>query len=145
MRMIGTHFTSKFPKLDQRGDTIVEVLIAIAIVSLVLTSAYALTNKNVRATQEVQEQSYAQKLVEQQVELLRAANPKPSTTGCFDPSNGGVAPLISATCRPTVGNLTYNLEVAPDAVTTGKYRIRATWDTLGGRTAQVTVYYKVAT
>lgn len=54
-------------KLGSHGDTIVEVLIATAIASLVLVSAYAITTRNTRATQDVQENSYAQKLVEQQV------------------------------------------------------------------------------
>ena len=71
----------------QNGDTIVEVLIASAIASLVLVSAYALTNKNVGAIQEAQEQSVAQKLVEQQVELLRDASTPPAGVGCYSGTN----------------------------------------------------------
>ncbi|QQS20358.1 prepilin-type N-terminal cleavage/methylation domain-containing protein [Candidatus Saccharibacteria bacterium] len=144
MHVINRLMATRFHTTNQRGDTIVEVLIAIALVSLVLTSAYALTNKNVRATQEVQEQSYAQKLAEQQVELLRASNPKPTASSCFDPNTGATLALISVACRPTVGNVNYSIEVARDSVVPEKYSVRVTWDTLSGRTAKVTVYYKVA-
>ena len=55
-------------KLKQRGDTIVEVLIATAVVSIVLTGAMAISNnslKQIRAAQERSEaQAYAQSTVE---------------------------------------------------------------------------------
>ena len=97
---------------SNRGDTIIEVLIAIGIVSLVLTSAYALTNKNVSSIQQVQEQGYAQKVAEQQVELLRAANSKPTADGCFDPSTGAfVSPASNAICKPVSGSVTYEITI----------------------------------
>ena len=144
MRIICNSFSNKVLRIGQRGDTIVEVLIAISVVSLVLTSVYALTNKNVRSTQEVQEQNYAQKLAEQQVELLRAAATKPTGTNCFDPATGATMPSTSVVCKPIVGNATYAVAVTDDLTSTGKYMIQITWDKLGGGTSKVTVYYKVA-
>ena len=130
--------------LGSRGDTIVEVLIAIGIVSLVLTTAYAVTNKNVSSIQQVQEQGYAQKLVEQQVELLRAAVTKPTANGCFDPNTGSfVSPTSNAICQPLSGNTTYNLEISNNPTRSANYRIQAVWDAIGGGQSKVTVYYKV--
>ncbi len=124
----------------ERGDTIIEVLIAIGIVSLVLTSAYALTNRNIQISQEVQEQAYAQKLVERQVELLRAVDTKPSSDGCF--TTTGVATSGTA-CQVNNGGASYTLLVHPLA-SAGQYSVQATWQTIHGKTANVTVYYQVA-
>ncbi len=65
--MMRTYF-----KHNQRGDTIVEVLIAIAVVSLVLAGAFGVSQKSSIATRDSQEHSEAQKLVESQLESLRA-------------------------------------------------------------------------
>lgn len=126
---------------SERGDTIIEVLIAIAIVSLVLTSAYALTNRNVQANQEVQEQAYAQKLIEQQVELLRAADTKPTSDGCFSGPNSFVA-AGSPTCSVTNGGAVYKLNLSPQG--SQVYKATATWPTIGGSNADVTIYYEVS-
>ena len=124
----------------ERGDTIIEVLIAIGIVSLVLTSAYALTNRNIQISQEVQEQAYAQKLVERQVELLRAAPIKPTMDGCFNTSG---LPVSGPACQVTNGGASYTLLVHPLA-SASQYSVQAIWQTLDGKTANVTVYYQVA-
>lgn len=57
--------------LRQRGDTIVEVLIAVAVVSMVVASAYAITNRNLANTRQAQEHSEASKLGQAQIEQLR--------------------------------------------------------------------------
>ena len=130
---------SRYVHNTERGDTIIEVLIAIGIVSLVLTSAYALTNRNIQVSQEVQEQAYAQKLVEGQVELLRAAATKPAADGCFNASGA----LVNGTaCKITNGGATYTLLVHPSSAT--QYSVQANWTTLDGKSANVTVYYRVA-
>lgn len=56
----------------QRGDTIVEVLIAIAVISLVLGGAYVTTNRNLLATRAAQERSNALTLVESQLEQIKS-------------------------------------------------------------------------
>lgn len=64
---------------NQTGDTIVEVLIVIAIISSVLGGAYAMTNRNVNNNQQAQEHSQALKVAESQLEQLKsyiAAHPE---------------------------------------------------------------------
>lgn len=61
-------------RLGHRGDTIVEVLIAIGIVSLVLTAAYVTAHRNYLAMQDAQEHGNALKLLERQTEALKAYN-----------------------------------------------------------------------
>lgn len=127
---------------NKRGDTIVEVLIAIGIVSLVLTSAYALTNRNVQTSQKVQEQGQAQKLVEQQIELLRA---NPTITDaeldgkCLSRPYGDV----SSSCEDyTAAGSGAEYTIKFDASNSPVYAVSATWDTIGGQESQITMYYR---
>lgn len=55
----------------QRGDTIVEVLLAMAVVGMVLGLAYGITNRSIAIGRSAQERSEALKLAETQVELLK--------------------------------------------------------------------------
>jgi len=137
--------------LNQRGDTIIEVLIAIAIVSLVLTTAYAITNKNTRAIQDNQERLQAQHLVESQIELLRTkASSLALPNTCFDASG---TPARGSACvhNGVAGSgATYTLSITgPDPVTTA-YAVKATWASLtgvrqtsNGDDSSVTMYYRV--
>lgn len=56
----------------QNGDTLVEVLIAMAVVSTVLGGAYSITNRNVKNSQRSQEYSQALKVAETQLEQLKS-------------------------------------------------------------------------
>lgn len=56
----------------EQGDTIVEVLIAIAVVSLVLAGAYVSTNRSLQATRAAQERVNALKLAESQMEQIKS-------------------------------------------------------------------------
>lgn len=61
----------------KRGDTIVEVLLAIAIVSAVLAGAYVTTNRSLRAGRDAQEASEALELAEGQVERIKSLSALP--------------------------------------------------------------------
>lgn len=71
-------------KLHQRGDTIVEVLIAIVIISLILGGAYVTSHDSLDATLDAQEHSDALQLTQAQIELLRA-QATTSTSQIFTP------------------------------------------------------------
>jgi type II secretory pathway pseudopilin PulG len=58
-------------KYSQRGDTIVEVLIAIAVASSVLGIVFATSSRNLRATRDIQERGEASRIVQGQIEALR--------------------------------------------------------------------------
>src|SRR5690606_39104613 len=63
------------PVLQRRreaGDTIVEVLIAIAVVSSVLAITYSIMNRNLLTMRDNQERTEAMKLAQGQIEALRA-------------------------------------------------------------------------
>ncbi len=59
-------------RLNQAGDTIVEVLICLAVLGLMISSAYTLAGRSQTANLQAQERGVATNLVNKQVELLRA-------------------------------------------------------------------------
>ena len=88
-------------KVNQLGDTIVEVLVAMAIVGIVLAGAFAASNRSQKSTQQAQEHTTALKIAEGQLELLKASS-NPDQAGadseifsvahlfCMDTSSGNV-------------------------------------------------------
>ncbi|HSX31598.1 MAG TPA: prepilin-type N-terminal cleavage/methylation domain-containing protein [Candidatus Saccharimonadales bacterium] len=127
----------------QTGDTIVEVLIAIAIVSLVLTAAYVITNKNTVAIQANQERIQAQHLVAAQIESLRAQNGLTTSGDCFVDG----AETASAGCNNFTeagSGATYTAVITGPV--SGVYTVSATWSSLDGTHANdsnITMYYRL--
>jgi len=96
-------------KLTQRGDTVVEVLICIAVIGLILGGAFVLTNRSLQGTRAAQERLNGIKLVEGQFEQMKsiaADTTKASTlfgapaSFCID-NNSLVKPAADPAC--TVG------------------------------------------
>jgi Tfp pilus assembly protein PilV len=93
-------------KLNARGDTIVEVLIAIIVLSTVLVTAYALATRSLKENQQAQEHSQALKIAEGQLEALKAYYDtgnavSPGVSFCF--ATDGTAVLNSfGSGEPTV-------------------------------------------
>ena len=67
----------------QSGDTIVEVLISIAVLSLVLTAAFVTSNRSLQGVRDAQEHSEALSILQGQVETLLASD-KPTQDSIFD-------------------------------------------------------------
>lgn len=70
-------------KSGQRGDTIVEVLLAIVVVSVVLVAAYQTTSYNIDDVQSTQEHSEALQLAQAQLEYLHNSSTTPNSGWCF--------------------------------------------------------------
>jgi Tfp pilus assembly protein PilV len=93
-------------KINERGDTIVEVMISLAVLAAVMGSAYAISNRALIQSRSAQERLQATKLAERQLERLKvlaaAADPyqfnQLTTTGnkCINPSLVVVANTDSA-------------------------------------------------
>lgn len=143
----------RLKQLKQRGDTIVEVLIATAVIGGVLGVSYSLVSNGVKNNQESQERSVAVKLAETQIESLRSyvsTHPSlPTNNFCISGGstidiNGSLpAPNNNASNYPS-GCITQNLYVAgvhPEGNNT--YTIWVSWDSLKGPRTQVSIAYKV--
>jgi len=123
----------------QRGDTIVEVLIAIAIISLILTTAFTITSKNTLELQNTAERVQAQHLVEAQIESLKANKGLVGGT-CFSATG---APTSGASCtQATEGSgASYLMSITQAG---NVYTVNARWTSLGAHTTSVvTMYYRL--
>lgn len=58
---------------NQRGDTIVEVTIAVALLSIILAAAYTISGRAARLGQAAKERSQAVALVQQQAEIIESS------------------------------------------------------------------------
>lgn len=137
---------------SQRGDTLVEVLISILVVSLILTGAYVATNQSTVGIRNSQEHAEALKLAQGQLEQLRANSSSSQTI--FAQAAGspfcmvnGNAVLVSsqsdgAKCKvdrsgaPTTDQPAYEMSIVRRscAITAGcnEFTIKASWDSVTG-------------
>ncbi|HEX7260054.1 MAG TPA: type II secretion system protein [Candidatus Saccharimonadia bacterium] len=142
---------------NQAGDTLVEVVFAIAIISITLVSAYNVANNSYRIGVQARERIEAASVAQGQAELLRAWRDQntvnmapnqgvvPSPAGGFKVTMSPTGVITSTACGPTclVGpGGRYQLRVTaaevgtvfpstsgPDGV---KYTIRVEWPRIGG-------------
>lgn len=150
------------PTDKQRGDTIVEVLIAIGLLGLVLSGAYVVVSRNVTSNRMSQERLEAVKIAESQFERLKIVTA--NDTAAFGWSNFCVtqtdtrADAAQAACRvdangaPTTGTPQYRINITrvayismfgnPQAGT--RFRANITWENFSGdRIDNLDYYYEV--
>ena len=131
--------------LNQAGDTIVEVLLAIAVVSVVLGGAFVSASHSLRGSQLTQERTEALKWVEGQVESLKFVledDPVKAAQIFSLPVGGGTAfclddalNVVTDTTDPRcLKNGRYYTFITPMlAFGTGRqFLIAAGWEKLGG-------------
>ena len=144
------------PKLhlrSERGDTIVEVLISIAIVSLIRGGAYVATNHSLTATRDAQERSDGLKLVESQIEQVKnLASVSPTVIFGTAPSSycvssGAVLPSTDNACKVTAAGVyaagkvpQYNLAITRSG---NVFTVVNSWDGVLGKTAYVQMKYRL--
>lgn len=92
----------KRQNLNSKGDTILEVLISVAILSLILTSSFALTNRSSIANRQAAERGEATKIAQAEVEELKyylsipnSTLPANGTYFCIDRSNPVVPAIVN--------------------------------------------------
>jgi len=76
----------KKTKINQIGDTLVEVLIAATVISLAMGGAYSVANRSLRTARQSQERVEATKIVEGQIEQLKALSHATDDQGIFGTS-----------------------------------------------------------
>jgi prepilin-type N-terminal cleavage/methylation domain-containing protein len=98
--------------MKQRGDTLIEVMIALAIVSSVIGMSYATASRALRTGRAAQERTEALKLVEGQIEILKATAPNYAVPATNIFSAGPLAVTNPSFCVDSAGVL-YNEKVTP--------------------------------
>lgn len=138
------------------GDTIVEVIIAVAVISLVLAGAFKITSLNITAIRDSNEHIEALQLLQGQAELLRyAASHGLLTSGeldgrpfCLDPSGHQALSCLFPSGNSSTG--LYRLSIQKQACLgvsgcdTTTFDLSAQWPALNGGTDTVYLSYKVA-
>ncbi len=144
-------------QLNSLGDTIIEVLLAIAVVGFVLSGAYVSANQSLNNSREAQERGEALKLVESQLEVLKqlasAGNNtiySAATSFCLNTSNLSIispanshyatVPALNNddftayrdVCQGQGNGGLYNLAIQRDASNTNQFTAYARWDRVGG-------------
>ena len=141
----------------QNGDTIVEVLIAMAVASSILALTYTTMNRNLLITQTAQERTEATKLAQGQLESLKAVTDTTvpaSTKFCFSTTGvltSGFSPSIPTdsldaddfTGYPGACNQESIYYIAIKRTATKSYTIYVRWDRVdGGARDQVVMAYR---
>lgn len=148
----------------KRGDTIIEVMLAMSVIGIVLGAAFGIANRSISAGQDAQERTEALKIAETQLEIFRSQFSESQALRdrtdinafCFELRTG--APLIqddeSEACQnisPDGGKGLYSVKIVPPAAidTTGSYTVEVRWQRLNA-TAQensenvLILYYKLS-
>lgn len=145
------------PERAQAGDTIVEVLICIAVVSTVLVGAFLVSSRSTAAVQDSAEHTQGVQYVQGQVEALRTylqgntaadvSSKLPThTTFCMDPTNtAAVIPIASPATPPvncvlTQGGAKYN--IVDTVLGNNTYDLSVNWLTVTGATAHQDFFYR---
>ncbi len=132
---------TKLGQFNQAGDTILEVLIAMAVVSLTLSTSFASANRSLSNSRQSQERVIALKLAETQIEMVKnlvitdPAQVFDATPYCFELSGAkkyiGYSPTTNLTDNATVKtNFTQHDADAPGCVQDGLFYPAILYDPL---------------
>lgn len=142
---------------NNRGDTIVEVLLAMSIIGIVLGAAFGIANRSVNVGQDAQERTEALKIAESQLEIFKSQYPKDQTIRlrtdqqpfCFDiKAVNSQKNSDDAACSGINGSGASGLYsvsiIPPNATSLSKsYEIRVIWQRIGGGPDNnLSLYYK---
>lgn len=157
---------------NQAGDTIVEVLICILVISIVLAGAFTVTNKSLLSVRASQERSQAIKLAESQLERLRTTEAAialatafcipptgvPTSVGsaaskdCYYTQDGALMPTAQVLGTPgAAGTPIENLYAGENGPqyqvrvqqNAGLYTVTVKWVAIKGDLGQIVMQYSV--
>lgn len=117
---------------NTRGDTIVEVLISISVLSLILTASYALANRSSQGVRQAQERSEALKITEGLLEKLKSElsdGKTPDIASCFGSCSSGPDGRYTSVISKDASGATYT--------------VYTSWDTLKGTKDSFSMVYRV--
>lgn len=139
-------------RLNRRGDTLIEVMIVLAVLGLALSISYATANRALLNTRQAQETADATRLAETQIERLRAVSPHAFTlnpdTNIYGRASSFCLALVSGSVRVFTNPNTncsslnrsgvnvsggfYNIEVREDSSIPNQFAISVTWPNVRG-------------
>jgi|SRR5665213_1649297 len=141
----------RLPKTTrQAGDTIVEVMLVLAILGLAISISYATANRSLLNARQAQENSQATELVRSQLEALRTLSKTGSSPNIFAvwPVNSCLSQTSPYTIQSgaacALGSVPYQLTITYTSSPTDTFTIQAAWpDVLGLGNDTVTTVYRL--
>ena len=142
------------PKTSRRqaGDTIVEVLIAIAVIATILAGAFVLSRNSLKQVRDSEERAQATNLLHGQIEQLRAIGNGGDHEVQTEIKSGmkfclsGAALAPSANCQHMGDNGLYTvvMQTDPTPTSAGTYTVTGTvtWPSVNGNTSRVQLVYR---
>lgn len=138
---------------NQNGDTIVEVLVSLAVMGLVIAGAFSIVNVALRNSRQAQERSEATKIAESQIEAIKASDSAKPARFCMA---GSKTPVSFAEAPPSnLDEETYTsypagcrelgtgrLYFASVEHTDDRYTVTVRWERIGGGKEQLTMAYE---
>lgn len=146
-------------KLHERGDTIIEVLIVLAVLGMAISISYATANRSLLNARQAQESSTASELARRQIERIRTLSGITDSTDpnyiyvtnrsfCINDANN-VVPIIGSpfppACQFSVGG-SYSYDIQSDYLGSANdnFRVTVTWDDVMGQGRdRATLEYRV--
>jgi len=141
----------------ERGDTLVEVLIAILVVTVVLVAGYVTTTQNIDTMQDTQEHSEALQLAQTQLEYLHDSTAQPTAgnecfvavgalNGTLESSNSSYCKVTSGGNTASIGQPAFQIDISPlGATSPGTYDVLVEWTGLNSsqnNNDKVTLFYQ---
>jgi type II secretory pathway pseudopilin PulG len=150
---------NKNMRLSNSGETIVEVLICVALIAITITATYVSGVDTMHKIQSAKEKQNAVSLARKQIELIASytdtantatantATAKPPTSGtCLLLSSGAISEGTSGTngtCNTTIESIKYNIsdtKMSSPPAPANTYKIDISWNGSTGRN-DVSMYY----
>jgi prepilin-type N-terminal cleavage/methylation domain-containing protein len=135
----------------QNGDTIVEVMISMAVIAVVLVAAYITTDHSLNSSEAATEREDATMLAQSQFEIMSNASSTELGSApakfCFPTATSLPIDITSGSCNKLGNNNLYdvtitkqtNVVVAPDLPT---YQLEIDWASILGGNATTFLYYQ---
>lgn len=128
------HLTSR----KQRGDTIIEVMIALAVLGLAFAISYATANRSLQTARNAEEHSEALQYVDSQLELMRrdgadSALYQQNAQQCMDPATDQPVSDSQAVCTINgLYHISFSYTPKPlNGVDQDVFSVKVTWEGIG--------------
>jgi len=132
---------------EQRGDTIIEVLVVLAVLGLAIGVSYGIANTSLLSTKGAQENAQATEILQAQLEAVRSMLPNDDGTQsvtdvkkagpyCVDTSGSSYQTTTGCTFGndgqiDSTGNGLYTVQITYDGTST--FTLTATWSDIHGQ------------
>lgn len=133
-------------RLSDHGDTIVEVMVVLAVLGLAISISYATANRSLLNARQAQENAQATELAQSQIEALRNLTAVGTTPTIFQPGPYCViaGTVVPGSCK--TGSIPYTImdTWTTGALTGSTFKITVTWPDIEGQGSDtVTSVYRL--